>query len=233
MSHDELWSGCIPLGLAEVQGTLADITPLQAKELGWALAASCRAGMGYEQGAGMPWSDASPGRVQLLPQCPGPDFQTCSKDGSWPQQALYSIMADIPSLQPIDPLCWWRLRNQGGRGGVALLETPQCYLSALPTDLLQVLLPLVLALAALHGGPAPPPPADAQPEEPGLQLRGRRGTGLAWAESWENLPQGERSSACRSQAQLGTFFLRTDGEKKKTTKILHSCLHLLVFLFLH
>lgn len=70
-----------------------------------------------------------------------------------------------------------------------LLDRPYVA-SALPTDLLQVFLPLVLALAALHGGPAPPPPIDAQPEEPGLQLRGHCGVGLpqAWAESWENLP---------------------------------------------
>lgn len=95
---------CIPLGMAEAQGTLADITSLQAKELGWALAASCRAGMGYEQGAGMPWSDGSPGRAQLLPQCPGPDFQTSSKDGSQAQQALCSIIAGIPLLQPMDLL---------------------------------------------------------------------------------------------------------------------------------
>lgn len=100
---------------------------------------------------------------------------------------------------------------------------------ALPTDLLQVLLPLVLALAALHGGPAPPPPADAQPEEPGLQLRGT-GPGAGPGRVLGELPRGERSSARRSQTRLGTFFLRTDGEK---TKILHSCLHLLVFLFLH
>lgn len=76
----------------------------------------------------------------------------------------------------------------GSAGVPLLLEMPQRCPCALPADLLQVLLPLVLALAALHGGPAPPPPADAQPEEPRLQLRGRRGAGLPRAESWENLP---------------------------------------------
>lgn len=55
MSHDELGLGCMPLGLAEAQGTLADIASLQAKEVGWALAASCRTGIGYEQGTGVPW----------------------------------------------------------------------------------------------------------------------------------------------------------------------------------
>lgn len=53
------------------------------------------------------------------------------------------------------------------------LETPaprRCP-SALPADLLQVLLSLLLALAALHGGLASPPPADAQPEEQRLQLK--------------------------------------------------------------
>lgn len=39
-----------------------------------------------------------------------------------------------------------------------------------PTGLLQVLLPLLLALAALHGHPEQPPAPHAQPEEPGLQL---------------------------------------------------------------
>lgn len=55
----ELGLGCLPLGLvlglAEAQGTLADLTSLQAKELGWALATSCRVGMGSEQEAGMLW----------------------------------------------------------------------------------------------------------------------------------------------------------------------------------
>lgn len=51
MSHDGLGLGCMPLGLALRHGELW----LQAEELGWALAASCRAGMGYEQGAGMLW----------------------------------------------------------------------------------------------------------------------------------------------------------------------------------
>lgn len=47
VSHDELALGCMPLGLAEAQGTWADIELLQAKEVGWALAASCRAGIEY------------------------------------------------------------------------------------------------------------------------------------------------------------------------------------------
>lgn len=34
MSHDELGLGCMPLGLAEAQGTLADIASLQGKG-GW------------------------------------------------------------------------------------------------------------------------------------------------------------------------------------------------------
>lgn len=41
------------------------------------------------------------------------------------------------------------------------------------TGLLQVLLPLLLALAALHGHPEQPPAAHAQPEEPRLQLERR------------------------------------------------------------
>ncbi|XP_075288166.1 cytoplasmic polyadenylation element-binding protein 1 isoform X3 [Opisthocomus hoazin] len=57
------------------------------------------------------------------------------------------------------------------------LHVPNLQRSARPIllqrpDLLQVLLSLLLALAALHGGPASPPPADAQPEEQRLQLRG-------------------------------------------------------------
>lgn len=43
------------------------------------------------------------------------------------------------------------------------------------TGLLQVLLPLLLALAALHGHLEQPPAPHAQPEEQGLQLE-RRGT---------------------------------------------------------
>lgn len=39
--------------------------------------------------------------------------------------------------------------------------------------LLQVLLSFLLALATFHGGPASPPPADAQPEEQRLQLERR------------------------------------------------------------
>lgn len=48
---------------------------------------------------------------------------------------------------------------------VALLtQAPPC------PGVLQVLLPELLALAAQHGGPAPPQPADAEPEEPRGQL---------------------------------------------------------------
>lgn len=44
----------------------------------------------------------------------------------------------------------------------------------LPTPgVLQVLLPELLALAAQHGGPAPPQPPDAEPEEPRFQLEER------------------------------------------------------------
>lgn len=47
-------------------------------------------------------------------------------------------------------------------------------LARCPSGLLQVLLPLMLALAALHGHPEQPPAPHAQPEEPRLQLESRR-----------------------------------------------------------
>lgn len=45
---------------------------------------------------------------------------------------------------------------------------------------LQILLPELLALAAQHGGPAPPQPPDAEPEEPRCQLEGLAGPGGLW-----------------------------------------------------
>lgn len=49
----------------------------------------------------------------------------------------------------------------------ALWHPPFCSLNP---GLLQILLPELLALAAQHGGPAPPQPPDAEPEEPRFQL---------------------------------------------------------------
>lgn len=104
LRHRELWLTSFRCR----QRSLAGLWQLPA-ELGWDLSRrqECRG------------SDGSTGRAQLLPQCPGPDFQTCSKDGSWAQQALHSI-AGIPSLQPTDPLCWWGLQA-GREGGVERL----------------------------------------------------------------------------------------------------------------
>lgn len=36
-------------------------------------------------------------------------FKPAQKMEAGHNRALYSIIAGIPSLQPIDPLCWWRL----------------------------------------------------------------------------------------------------------------------------
>lgn len=85
---------------------------------------------------------------------------------------LEDSMCQVCSTQPGPFFCRDQVRLRPAavlRGGLGA-EEPGCP-SALPLDLLQVLLPLVLALAALHGAPAAPPPADAQPEEPGLQLK--------------------------------------------------------------
>lgn len=81
--------------------------------------------------------------------------------------------------EPQAPHGLWRsaVLAAGAQRGLRAPPDWCCFPSALPSDLLQVLLPLLLALAALHGGPASPPPADAQPEERGLQLKRLLGCG--------------------------------------------------------
>ena len=122
--------------------------------------------------------------VAAAGRCPDPSFSTLFQSGhvgSSAQHALWQhCWNSLPLLQSSALLSW---AAKPGRGRMPLprqadvrspcLESPaprRCP-SALPADLLQVLLSLLLALAALHGGPASPPPADAQPEEQRLQLK--------------------------------------------------------------
>lgn len=127
------------------------------------------------------------GRGAMAPACkhPDPDFFSAlfkrSHAGSSAHHSLWQhCWNSLPLLRSSALLAW---AAKPGREGMLLcrravvrlpcLETPAPWHcpSALPADLLQVLLSLLLALAALHGGPASPPPADAQPEEQRLQLK--------------------------------------------------------------
>lgn len=67
-----------------------------------------------------------------------------------------------------------------------------CDTATLTPGLLQVLLPLLLALAALHGHLEQPPAPHAQPEEQGLQLE----------RTDPNPPKGQRRSPLCSGARL-------------------------------
>lgn len=81
------------------------------------------------------------------------------------------------------------------------------------SGVLQILLPELLALAAQHGGPAPPQPPDAEPEEPRRQLEGQAVPSGLWrprlagqAAACTLLPLATRELASQGQGKIVVTF---------------------------